>query len=362
MVRELLLSASATVLALGAVEVTMHVSKLGVHDVLQEWSKYARVLEPDEVGEYLRHPARTSVFLQGVTMTFNSIGMRDQEPRVPKPPGVFRILCLGDSHTAGPGVTDDAVYPARLRAMLAGQPIDVVAAGVGGWNTVAEARFLARHVDGLDPDLVALLYVVNDPEPTEAFDRSKRPSGWSAAVYRALVLHSRLFEWVAHVYQTQIAPPDAATLERVFWLRQKGALAFDPTEPGWLASRAALASMHELLQARGARFVIFLNNEWNGQIERAALARLREFGAETGVPIFDTFSAYTGHTLASYTNDGFRDPHQNATGHALLAAEILRTLEASGLMPVPPGTAPSHVGVPGSGRPTPASAGSSTTP
>jgi lysophospholipase L1-like esterase len=344
MVRELLLSATATVLAVGAIEVTMHATNLGVHGVMQEWSKYARVLEQDEAGEYLRHPARTSVFLQGVTMTFNSLGMRDGEPRIPKPPGVFRILCLGDSHTAGPGVTDDAIYPARLRALLAGRPIDVVAAGVGGWNTVAEARFLAQHVDRLDPDLVALLYVVNDPEPTEAFDQSQRRSGWFAAVYRTLVLHSQLFEWMAHVYRTRISPPNASSTARYFWFREKGVLAFAPTEPGWLASRAALTRMHELLAARGARLVVFLNNEWNGKIERAALERLREFGAETGVPVFDTFPAYAGHTLASYTNDAFRDPHQNATGYALLAAQMLRDIDAGGLLPARPASGAAHGG------------------
>jgi lysophospholipase L1-like esterase len=336
MVRELLLSATATVLAVGAVELTMHATNLGVHGVMQEWAKYATVLEQDEVGEYLRHPARTSVFLQGVTMSFNSLGMRDVEPRIPKPPRVFRILCLGDSHTVGPGVVDDAIYPARLRAALAGRPIDVIAAGVGGWNTVAEARFLAQHVDRLDPDLVVLLYVINDPEPTEAFDPTRRGSGWFAPVYRALVLHSQLFEWVAHLYRTRIATPDAASVARVFWMREKGALAFAPTEPGWLASRDALLRMHELLAARGARLIIFLNNEWNGKIERVALERLREFGAETGVPVFDTFSAYGGRPIASYTNDAFRDPHQNATGYALLAAEVLRELDAGGLLPARP--------------------------
>src|SRR5919198_475033 len=185
--------------SLGALELVVRLTGLGVHAYMDEVQMYGLMLVPDEEGRYLRHPAGASVVLQGVTLRFNSLGMRDDEPRIPKPPGTFRVLCLGDSVTLGPAVPQGQIYPARLRGLL-GPGVDVVAAAVAGWNTVAEERFLARHIETLQPDLVVLLYVTNDNEPTEPFRRLRRPATrWSTRLYRALVTRSRLFEWAAFV-------------------------------------------------------------------------------------------------------------------------------------------------------------------
>ena len=163
MLRKIALAAASALVALAMVEIGLRVTGLGMHGFLDEWRKYGNLLVLDGAG-YLRHPAGTSVVLQGVTMRFNSLGMRDDEPPRPKPPDTFRVLCLGDSVTMGPGVAQEATYPARLRNLLAPDGIDVVSGAVGGWNTVSEERFLEARAAALVPDLVVLLYVTNDNE------------------------------------------------------------------------------------------------------------------------------------------------------------------------------------------------------
>jgi hypothetical protein len=241
--------------------------------------------------------------------------------------------------TFGPGVPQDAIYPARLRALLAaeGSPIDVVAAGVQGWNTIEEERFLAANIAPLAPDLVLLLYVSNDDEPHALREYDERPAPTSSQrLHRALALHSRLYEWALFVYKARIGGPNWAAL-RVIAQRRKAreaaGPAFSPDEPGWLASRAALGRLHALAQAHGARFAVLVYNLGRVPPAPTALERLLEWGVETGVPVFDTAPFFAGHDHTTLVNNRYLDPHPNPSGHALLAAGIARVLREYGLLP-----------------------------
>jgi hypothetical protein len=320
--------------ALVALEILIRLTGLGVHDYMQTTQMYARLLVPDE-GGYLRHPPGQSIPLGGVILRFNSLGMRDVEPRIPKPPGTFRVLFLGDSVTLGPKVPLELTFPGRLRTML-GPGVDVVIGAVAGWNTVAESRFLARHIDTLAPDLIVLTYVVNDNEPTEPFRRTReQPKRWTTRLYRALVLRSRLAEWAAFVYQARFERADAYGLKRYMaWNRKKTAFGepFAPDDRGWHASRAALRRIDGLARQHGARFVIFLQR-LERPIDLNALARLQEFSRDSGVPVYDTLPFIAGYNPVALMNDGFIDPHWNPKGHELFANGFARTLTAEGLLP-----------------------------
>jgi lysophospholipase L1-like esterase len=339
MLRKLLLGVAATALTLGMLEAVIRLGRWQVHDLVHESHKYLSLLVLDDAGGYLRHPASTQLFLQGVPMRFNSLGMRDDEPRIPRPRGVFRVLCLGDSMVFGPWVAQEATYPARLRALLAGEPVDVVAAGVQGWNTEEEERFLAANIARLAPDLVVLLYVVNDNEPTNPLARARLPARtWAARLHRALLVRSRLFEWAAFVYRSRVAPLDRGAVREVAWLqrqREAAGASFAPDDPGWLRSRAALGRIDALARAHGARLAVFLHNLGNLPPAPAALERLREFGAAGGVPVFDTAPFFAGRPWAALINDRAPafDFHPNAEGYGLLAEGIGRTLRAQGLLP-----------------------------
>jgi lysophospholipase L1-like esterase len=336
MFRKLALAAASALLSLALLELALRVTGLELHDRLNDARKYGSLLALDEAGDYFRHPAGTSVRLQGVILRFNSFGMRDDEPRIPKPSGLFRILCLGDSMTLGPGVPQDKIYPARLRALLAGEAVDVVAAGVGGWNSVEEEHFLARNIDRLEPDLVLLLYVTNDAEPIPPYRRERQPATrLSTRLYRTLVLRSRLFEWGAYVYATRVGGVNRAALrDMAQWGRERGVVAapFTAEDAGWTESLAALGRMRAATRAHGARLVIFLYNMGNFFPAPTVLEGLRAFGAREDVPVFDTWSFFAGRDLKMLVN-GVYDPHPNAPGHALLAEGITRTLRAEGLLP-----------------------------
>jgi hypothetical protein len=60
----------------------------------------------------------TSAVIEGQIFTMNALGFRDRERSAQKPPGVFRIVCLGSSNTYGALVNDSETYPAQLEALL----------------------------------------------------------------------------------------------------------------------------------------------------------------------------------------------------------------------------------------------------
>ncbi len=61
---------------------------------------------------------RLDVRFAGGHLTTSDAGFRGRDVSVPKPPGVYRIVGLGDSYMFGQGVSDDDTYLARLEPDL----------------------------------------------------------------------------------------------------------------------------------------------------------------------------------------------------------------------------------------------------
>ncbi|MBI5802532.1 MAG: hypothetical protein HZA92_17635 [Verrucomicrobia bacterium] len=97
----------------------------------------------------------------------NSAGLRnDREFARPKPPGVFRVLCLGDSHTQGYEVRQEHTYAAVLERFLNtnGWRAEVINAGVSGFGTAEQVAYLESEGVKWQPDAVVLGFFANDYE------------------------------------------------------------------------------------------------------------------------------------------------------------------------------------------------------
>jgi lysophospholipase L1-like esterase len=96
----------------------------------------------------------------------NALGYRGAEIERSKPPGVYRILCIGDSCTFGSGAGDQKTWPAQLQSLLASRhpdrTIEVINAGVPGFTSYQGRRLLETEGWGLDPDLVLFAAGYND--------------------------------------------------------------------------------------------------------------------------------------------------------------------------------------------------------
>ena len=122
--------------------------------------------EADPYTGYRHKPDTLGMYNAATPARANSQGNRDDEVAIPKPPGVFRILLIGDSFTVGANVQEAEAYGQVLERLLntsAEQKVEVVNTGVGGWSPFQYAQFLKHYGAQYEPDLVLVgLFVGND--------------------------------------------------------------------------------------------------------------------------------------------------------------------------------------------------------
>jgi lysophospholipase L1-like esterase len=122
--------------------------------------------EADPYLGYRHRPLSEGFYPNGVEARANSLGFRDDEFSKTKAPGTFRILALGDSYTVGANVEQPDVYPQVLERLLteaSGTTVEVINAGVGGYDPFHYATFVEQYAAEYDPDMLLLgFFVGND--------------------------------------------------------------------------------------------------------------------------------------------------------------------------------------------------------
>ena len=95
--------------------------------------------------------------------TVNSHGLRDRERSIAKPPGTRRILVLGDSVVEGVTyVPDDKTLTRQWEALYSDGKTEVLNLGISGYCTRAEIELLERVGLQFQPDIVVVVFVIND--------------------------------------------------------------------------------------------------------------------------------------------------------------------------------------------------------
>jgi HEAT repeat protein/lysophospholipase L1-like esterase len=154
---------------------------------------------------------------------YNSEGVRDREHAVEKPPGVRRVVCLGDSVTLGTGLSVEDAYPQLLQDRLdaLGAPVEVLNVALGGWATRQERLAYLRIARKYDPDLVLLGVCLNDlPELHNNLTRPPRLLGAlyprSALVRWAVGAQAREIRDIEELFQRRDATRVRAAFRRFF--------------------------------------------------------------------------------------------------------------------------------------------------
>lgn len=123
----------------------------------------------DELGHALRPGSEGWSNKEGnAFVRINSVGMRDRDHSIVKPPGTFRIAILGDSYAEAKQVDSTQTFWAAAErelesciALSTRRP-EVLNFGVSGYGTAQELLMLRQRVWRYEPDLVVLAFVTGN--------------------------------------------------------------------------------------------------------------------------------------------------------------------------------------------------------
>jgi hypothetical protein len=340
----------------------------------------------DDLGEFTTHVA------------INSKGLRDVEHAYEKPPGVFRILILGDSYMEGMQVELDAAFPRLLERELnarAGRPVEVIGSGVASYGTDNELLYFRHEGYKYHPDLVLLAFTTaNDVRENYAPLNAKSPGSivtkpifsidtrgnlamrpapvqppplpwWRRDTYLGDVLyrHLRRAGFFVDIGGSTVRPPADPNVRYVpvdLWVHQPEYT--DEMKEAWRLTTALILAVRDEATAHGARFGLFevnaawqhYDNDWNVVMSRDPVARqtwdrrkpnevLGAFLGEQQIPSLDLFDAFETAKGGERLFFGY-DPHWTARGHEVAARAVAEFLLRRDLVPHADVAAPKSAG------------------
>ena len=313
-----ILLAVAILLGCIAMEVALRVIFAHSLDFSMEMWKYAVQLKRPVANPQLSfaHAPNRSAFLMGVPVSINSEGLRDREFSLDKPPDVYRIMMLGDSTTFGWGVKqDDTAAKFLERKLNADLPtgynrVEVMNTGVGNYDTVQEVTYYETIGWKFHPDLVVLVFFINDPEPVPIekkgflIDRS----------YLVAFATNRIDGALRHTG----ARPD--------WKTYYASLYVDD-RPGFQACKKALVSLANSTRSHDAKLLMAILPELhqiNGESYpfKAAHQKIKDVMDAENVPVVELIAGLKDHGPEETLWVTALDDHPNAKANDLISDQL----------------------------------------
>lgn len=310
--------------------------------------------------------------------SLNKAGFRAHE-FTPKPPGVYRVLTLGDSCTFGIVTTTffeyiPTPYAQKLEQIVAERAgpgkVEVLNAGVPGYNSFQGVMLMRTKLRKLRPDLVTVRYGWNDHFMSRRIGGNafREPSNAVLLAIQDLLLPTAIYSSLGR-FQIELDARRQANVS------SKATVAEIPRE--WEPTvplddyKHNLRRIAELARGRGAEVWFltsphaFVTDENRGQYDKfpnAASAKLllsfnaiptfdrlieihesyndaaRQVGAELGVPVVDMDAAYRAHA-SEHLFTSTDVPHPTQQGHDLEAEMLYAQLVKEGT--IRPSTPPS---------------------
>lgn len=321
---------------------TLHIPSARIRYIRQEFDHYVRI---------------------------NSLGIRDDERTLQTPPGVSRILLLGDSFVEGKQVASEELFSKRVQSALQKRfsegRWEVINGGVSGYGTADEIRFFELLGRRFEARIVVLAFsAANDladnrnsssftwdgerleerplPAPTKLELLAARIKEFGAS-------HFHLWQLVRGGYHAVVTPLlQPGSLDSVPY----GAELILPAlrsrfEEDWRMTEALLDRLRDSVERAGAPLLLVVvparfqvdDEEWE-TVSRTADVRADRDELQRRLAAYAGFRGLSYVDLLPALRDAHRrervfyriDGHLNARGHAVAAEEIFRGLVHTGLV------------------------------
>ncbi|HVT56869.1 MAG TPA: hypothetical protein VHR45_00575 [Thermoanaerobaculia bacterium] len=204
--KKLALSAAAALIALGAAELLVRLAGAAPQVYTIQKGRFQLSHNP-KIGYEpvpLTYNGKELSFYDYLGAS-NSLGYRDVEHEIAKPPGVVRIVVLGDSVAAGLHIRrNEDVFPPILEQSLNAQGLraEVINLAVSGYNTQQEVETLKEKGLRYQPDLVLVAYTLSSREHVDGdilktlLEAEREKQGLSSARANSILVKSALYRFV----------------------------------------------------------------------------------------------------------------------------------------------------------------------
>jgi hypothetical protein len=336
------------------------------------WPQPTGITHQDRYGLALHYPGITRYMPQyGHSVSFNEVGMRDRDHPLEKSPGTFRILLLGDSFMEALQVPFEASLPSLLEEELGrrtGRKVEVINAGVSGWGTDDELRYLTSYGVAYHPDLVLVAMTLHNDisdnlrqdwhrlKDGRLITRDRQPM--PAMDYRIVQLKAYLSTRFQLYQLWRRARHGSEIREAGRQLRSHVAQLFEEPTPEGIAKGVSLTGLllrqvQEVTTSQGGKVVLFLLPI----VHQLSDSSFAEFARTSGVPL-DSLRIGKPQQLIRPLADSIRMPvidlyprfrqwvtgggahlyvdwdgHWNETGHRLAAEVVTEGLLQTGSVP-----------------------------
>jgi hypothetical protein len=315
-------------------------------------------------------------------VSFNSRGLRDREIEPAKPAGGYRVLVLGDSFVEGAQVPVEDTVSRRLEPLLAsvapGRPVEAINAGNAGFGTAQELLFLEHEGASYQPDVVVLVYFVDNDLPDNGYrvarerklDTTRRPffvpdgkggielmPGAAPPPDRLAAVRPLLRRSVTYnLAENFLLWHEAREQEQAQIGKNRPTYLPEPPrewEEAWWVTEQLLGRVRETARGQGSELMVVAapayyqvdDGAWERLIENtsdynryrqdAPNGRLAQIAERQDLRFLDLLpavrQAQAGGARLYFPADG----HWTSDGHAFAARQIAEYLAASGLAPRP---------------------------
>jgi hypothetical protein len=276
-------------------------------------------VEDGHVGVILQGADREVVH-EGIEYRTNSLGLRSREIDTKKTKGARRILALGDSFLWGDGLSEEDLVTAKMEKSLRAHlgVVDVVNAGMSGYNTHDELRALMRLAPIYEPDMVIVFFFTND---VLAEDSSGAPLSWRQNVKEFLRHKSRFFAYLYYVYKDRLS----AKIGTPRFLLPQDYFNLNNSTPGWVAFKRSALQIRDYCAQHGLHLLFVIIPTLANLDERYPYAELRgavvRFLHASHIDLIDLFNAFSPYRPSDLWVS-LENPHWNRHGTAIAANEI----------------------------------------
>jgi hypothetical protein len=307
-----------------------------------------------------------------VVLRMNNIGMRDDDVALVKPPGVRRIIALGDSFMEGWGCERGEIFTDVLEDELKseGVEVEVVAAGVSSWSTLTALAWLKHRGLAFQPDAILFAFDATDPAGDSFYARrlvrdaegrpdhirrGRRRFDLPIAWHNRLARHSHIFRYVDRFLTKKLPVTES---DYGYWtetddvwapLRGPEEIPDDLYASYWTHTREAMIEMTRLADERGIPLLIFQypagvevdTSAWAegrstarfepGVISPRRFEYMERMASADSLPYFgllDDFKAHPEPKSLYFDYDG----HWSAAGHRFVAGVIAREMLRRGMI------------------------------